>query len=133
MVSRLSRRKIANYYAAALISGQKPNKLSMQLAAYLIETRRTKELPLFISEIEYQLSLRGTVIANVSSAHELSVETKKMIINLVKKQIDNASVHLSESIDQDLLGGIRLEFADSQLDTTIRRRLTTLKQTIGSN
>ena len=127
MAVRLSRRKIASYYAKSLIYGADAKQLAQQLAAYLIESKRTKERQLIIGDIEYQLSLRGVVVANVTSAHELDELTKKAVIDLVHQNVDADDVQLRAEIDSSLLGGLRLEFAGSEIDTTIARRLTALK------
>ena len=127
MAVRLSRRKIASYYAKSLIDGVDAKQLAKQLAGYLIDSKRTKEQQLIISDIEYQLSLRGVVVANVTSAHELDELTKLAVEKLVRQNIDADDVQLRAEIDSSLLGGLRLEFAGSEIDTTIARRLTALK------
>lgn len=127
MAVRLSRRKIANYYAKSLIDGESVKKLSSQLAAYLIDTRRTKELDLIISDIEYQLSLNGLVLAKVTSAHELDDSTKNAIVSLVKQDTNAKHVQLKEYVDPSVIGGVKLEFTGSELDATIARRLMKLK------
>lgn len=127
MAIRLSRRKIASYYATSLVDGVDSGKLALQLAAYLIESRRIKELGLIVSDIEFQLSLNGIVLANVTSAHDLDELTKKAIIDLVKNNTGADQVQLREYADPSVLGGVRLEFTGSELDTTIARRLTKLK------
>lgn len=127
MAIRLSRRKIANYYAQALLDGTNGQKLALQLAAYLIESGRTKELVSIISDIEYQLSLSGVVLANITSAHELSSLTRAAVVDLIKKTTNATNIQLKEYIDTNVLGGVKLEFTGFELDTTIARRLTKLK------
>lgn len=127
MSVRLSRRKLSNYYAISLKNGVDSSKLASQLASYLIETNRTKELQLIISDIEYQLSLRGVVSADVTSAHDLDDLTRKAIKGFIQKSTNADTIQLTEHLDESLLGGIKLEFAGLKLDTTIARRLNTLK------
>ena len=127
MAIRLSRRKIASYYAQALLDGINGQKLALQLAAYLIESGRTKELVSIISDIEYQLSLGGVVLANITSAHELSSLTRTAVADLIKKTTNATDIQLKEHIDPNILGGVKLEFTGFELDTTIARRLTKLK------
>lgn len=127
MATRLSRRKIADYYASSLVDGADAKKLALQLAGFLTESGRIKELSLIISEIEYSLSLKGIVMASVTSAHKLDELTKKAIIDLIKENTDAKQVQLREYTDLSVLGGVKLEFTGSELDTTIARRLTKLK------
>jgi F0F1-type ATP synthase delta subunit len=127
MAVRLSRRKIAIHYATSLVGGQNVKQLSKELAAYLIESKRTKELPLIVSDIEYQLGLMGVVSAKVTSAHVLDDIAKKALIDLVRDKTGARQIHLKENLDPKVLGGMKLEFTGTELDTTIARRLTKLK------
>lgn len=127
MATRLSRRKISRYYASALIEGVGADGLALQLAAYLIEAKRTKELDLIVRDIAHHLSLSGVVSASVDSAHKLSDATKKAIIEMVKSYAKAETVELSEQVKPELLGGLLLKFPDHELDTTVSRRLTLLK------
>jgi F-type H+-transporting ATPase subunit delta len=127
MSVRLSRQKLSRYYAKSLLGGTDKKKIAMQLAAYLIESGRTKELQMIISDIEYQMSLNGVVVANVTSAHNLDDIAKTALIDFVHKHTDAQHIHLKEYIDPTVLGGVKLKFTGAELDTTIARRLTTLK------
>lgn len=127
MAVRLSRLKLSRYYAAALAGGADAKKLATQLAAYLIDTKRTKELEMIVSDIEYQMSLKGVVVANVTSAHTLDEIAKTALIDLIRRNTDATKIRLNEHLDPTVLGGVKLRFTGTELDTTIARRLTTLK------
>ena len=127
MAIRLSRRKLASYYAKSLIDGADSKTLTLKLAAYLIESKRTKELDSIIDDIEYQFSLNGIIMADVTSAHNLSEQTKKAIADLINKSTGAINVSLNEHIDRNVFGGLKLEFAGNELDTTLARRITKLK------
>jgi F0F1-type ATP synthase delta subunit len=127
MAVRISHRKLARYYADSLLAGENPKKLAKKLAAYLIESGSTKQLKLIISDIEYQLSLSGTAIVDVTSAHELNENTKLAIINLTRRETDATNVQLREHLNPSVIGGVKLGFPGSELDMTIARRLTMLK------
>lgn len=127
MANRLSRRKISRYYADSLLAGADPKKLALKLAAYLVDSGRTKELSQIILDIEYQLSLSGIVVADVTSAHDLDEHARKAIIDLIKTTGHAKQIQLKEHIDSSLIGGVKVEFAGSKFDATIARRLTTLK------
>ena len=127
MVVSLSRQKLSKYYANSLMGGINAKKLATQMAAYLIETKRTKELSMLISDIEYQMSLNGVVVANVTSAHTLDEIAKTALIDLIRRDTNATKIRLTEHLDPSVLGGIKLKFTGTELDTTIARRLTTLK------
>jgi|SRR5680860_496127 len=127
MTIRLSRQKLSKYYANSLVNGVDAKKMATQLAAYLIEAKRTKELSMIISDIEYQMSLNGIVVASVTSAHILDEIAKTALIDLIRRNTDATKIRLTEHLDPSVLGGVKLKFTGTELDTTIARRLIALK------
>jgi F0F1-type ATP synthase delta subunit len=126
MAVRLSRRKITEYIADSLVAGASEKDIVTSLAAYLIDSRRTSEIELIIRDLDYQLSVRGIVLANVSSAYTLSEETKKAIIAMLKDATGATSIELEEHVTPAVLGGVRIDIPGSQIDGTIARRLNLL-------
>lgn len=127
MAMRLSRRKLASYLADELVAGKKD--VATRLAAFLIDTRRIRELPLIVRDIEDALVSRGVVVADVDSAHQLSSDTMKLLERYVKEQTNAKQVHFRTSVDETLLGGVRVNVPGQELDETLRRKLTNLKAT----
>jgi F0F1-type ATP synthase delta subunit len=125
MAVRVSRRKIAAYCADRLIAGD--TAVAEQLAAYLIDEHRTREVELVVRDIEAALAARGVMIADVASATKLSEVTKKAIGSFLTEADGSTRVYLRESLDPSLLGGVRVTTPEAELDATIRRKLTTLK------
>lgn len=125
MAVRVSRRKIASYYADELLA--RKTDIATRLAALLLDTGRVRELDLIVRDIEDALEARGVVIADIASAHTLSQATQKDITAFLKKQSDAKEVHLRVNVDQALLGGVRINVPGRELDTTLRRKLTLLK------
>lgn len=125
MAVRVSRRKIASYYADELLAGK--TDIATRLAALLLDTGRVRELDLIVRDIEDALETRGVVVADIASAHTLSQATQKDITAFLKKQSDAKEVHLRVNVDQALLGGVRINVPGRELDTTLRRKLTLLK------
>lgn len=127
MGARLSRRKITSYLAEQMVAGTPVDQLVLQLAAYLIETKRTSEVGLIVRDIEYELSSRGIVLAQVTSALDLTTATETAVTKLIKDTTGASKVNLRKFIDPEVLGGVRIDLPGLQLDTTIARRLTTLR------
>lgn len=125
MAVRLSRRKIASYCADQLIAGKQD--ITSQLAAYLVDQRRVRELELIVRDIEAALMERGVLVADVASAYDLTAETTKQIMAFVAQAKNGASVQLRTHIDPELLGGVKISLPGEELDATIRRKLTVLK------
>lgn len=130
MAIRLSRRKITSYVAEQLAADGQTKKLINELAAFLIDNRRTKEIDLVVRDVEYELKKRGIVLARITSAHELSTATEKTLTDLVKRSTKARSVQLTQFIDPTVLGGVKIDLPGQQLDTTIARRLTALRTNV---
>lgn len=125
MAVRLSRRKLAAFATERLLAGDKT--AITQLAAYLVETRRTRELPLVVRDIEAALAARGVVVADVTTATPLGETAAKAIRKFIAEQYDGGTVQLRAAEDPSLLGGAKIRLPGSELDTTIRRKLMTLR------
>ncbi len=126
-MAKLSRRQISSYIANRLAAGDAEALLSRQLAAYLIETKRTNDTELLLRDIQYHLAQQGRVSGTVTTAYALSAATKKSLEAYAKKVTGAQKVHLDSKVDPTVLGGIRLALPGVQLDTTIARQLTALK------
>lgn len=121
-----SRRKLSSYVADQIMAGHAKPALE-QLAAELVESRRTKELDLIIRDIEQALATRGMAVADVSSAHKLSTASRQQISEFVSQQIKVKSVELRETVDPELLGGFRVSVAGQELDSTLAHKITQLR------
>lgn len=127
MARKLSRRSLAQHVATHLVDGKPQKAIAQQLAAYLIWTRRTKELSLIVRDIQFYLAEQGHIAGTVTSAHELSASTLKAIEAFAKDKTGAKHVSLDRTVDESLIGGIKLEVPGYELDTSISRQLTTLK------
>lgn len=127
MARKLSRRDLAQYAARQLVDGASQKKITQQLAAYLLEHRRTNELSVIVRDIIAALADYGHVAGTVTSAHELSASTMKALEAFAKEQTGAKRVSLDTIIDESVLGGVKLELPGRELDTTIARNLTILK------
>lgn len=121
--AKLSRRKIAAYFADELIAGRSVIK---PLAAYLVESKRLREADLVIRDIEAALADRGVLLADIASSRDLSAETAKTIVNHLKDTTGAKTVELRSHVDPYLLGGVRIDTPGERLDATLRHRLNQL-------
>jgi F-type H+-transporting ATPase subunit delta len=126
-MATLSRRRIASYISEQLIVSGESTKIVNQLAAYLIDAKRTKELEVIIRDIEFELQKRGVVLAEITSATKLSDATHKVIKEFIQSHTNAQDIFLRQFVDPEVLGGVKIDLPGSQLDSTILRRLTTLR------
>lgn len=123
MIGRISRRKLAGYAARELTAGRPKTEVLRELAAYLQMARRTREAELVVRDIEEILAGQGIVIADVTSAHQLTDNEKSYL----KKFLAAPRVDWREHVDAAVLGGVRIETPSSRYDATIKRKLDALK------
>jgi F0F1-type ATP synthase delta subunit len=126
MARKISRRSLAMYVATNLIN-QRRAVVVKQLAAYLVETRRTKELDMIVRDINFYLSEVGITSATLTSAYDLSTETKKAIEKFIVQKMKSSEVAIETRVDPTLLGGIKISLPGYELDQTIAHQLTVLK------
>jgi F0F1-type ATP synthase delta subunit len=121
MASRISRRKLAGYIAGQLAADK--SDIIRELAAFLIETKRTRELELLVRDIESALMERGIIVADVVTIRPLTKELKAQIEQLA----GGKTLALRETVDEGVLGGMRLILPGKQLDATLRRKIQMIK------
>lgn len=126
MAHKISRRSLAMYVATNLIN-QRRAVVIKQLAAYLVETRRTKELDMIIRDINFYLSEVGITSATLTSAYDLSAETKKAIEKFIIQKTKSSEVAIETRIDPTVLGGVKISLPGYELDQTVAHQLTILK------
>lgn len=124
-MKKLTRRELADYAAEQLVAGRQ--SILREVAAYLVESHRTHEARLVVRDIESALARRGVVVAHVASAHALDEPEKASVEELLRSAFNARQLYLDESVQPELLGGIKVEAADKELDASLRRRLQQLK------
>ncbi|ACU02619.1 MULTISPECIES: ATP synthase F1 subunit delta [Pedobacter] len=73
-------------------------------------------------------ALKGIVTAYVTSATELTAESRAEIIAIVKKEIGANEVVIKEKVNDKLIGGFILKVGDRQFDASIASSLSKLKK-----
>lgn len=123
MATRLSRRRIARFAASEIESKKPLDEIVRQLAAFLIDTKRTREADLLVRSIEEELELHGTVVATVVTARQLSDTLSRQIATLLSAD----TVALREKNNPEIIGGFLLETPSKRLDATIQHKLAALR------
>lgn len=127
---KIPRHKIADFLAQrSLQPGVDPAALSREVAAYLLETGRTGELSSLARDIMQRRAEQGVVEVTAVSAHPLTSDLKKEIKEKIRVFYPQAKkISINESVDPDVLGGVRLELANERLDLSVRSKLNRFKQ-----
>lgn len=103
-------------------------KATEQLAAYMLENRLHAQTTEILESIqaEYQ-RVHGIVEATTASVHPLTADLKKRIQAIVAKKTNAKKVVLHELIDPSVLGGVKINAPDMELDLTLKTKLAKLK------
>lgn len=126
--TKISRRLVINSLIDMLESGHSEQEVAKTLAAYLIDTRQTRDTELYLRDLELATENRfGRTMAYVTSARKLTPKTRKAVEALLKSARKTKEVEMVEAIDRDLLGGIVIKTADAELDGSVRTKLRKLR------
>lgn len=125
--------KVPRTTVAAIIAeklGHTPaGKLSEEVAAYLLSENRVGELGSLLRDIQQQRADSGVVEVAAVSARPLDDKARRDIEAQVKALYPVAKdVIIDEQLDPEVVGGVRLELANEQLDLSIRSKLNRFKQ-----
>ncbi len=104
------------------------NKLTYKF--FVVITRNNRES--IIQEISEQVvelyqEYKNIVPVHLTTATKLEEVTRAKILKLLSQKSD-ATVELTEEVDEDLIGGFVLEFDDKQFDASIQRQIANLKK-----
>lgn len=109
-------------------------KFATEVANYLLSENRTGELDSLSRDLVSYRIKDGVVEVTAVSAYELTTGALSEVKAKVKQLYPKAhKIIINQRIDQDQVGGVRLELPDQQLDLTLRGKLNKFKQlTAGS-
>lgn len=100
-----------------------------QIAAYLVEQRRTRDLPAVMREVGKIRTGQGVMEAEVVSAHALSAATEQAVTRLLLNLHKGAKkVILDKTLDPAVTGGIKIVSDGVELDNSVHGRLNRLRQ-----
>lgn len=125
MAAKISRRKLAKYCADEVIA--KKTDVWKRLAAYLVDTKRTREAELIIRDVAAALEAKGIVLVEAISATALSKEIKQHIAALLTQQAGAKEVHIAQTVDPTVIGGVRIVTPTALYDTTIQQNINALR------
>lgn len=127
------RTRIASVIAKHSLKDGISKQYATGIAAYLLDERRTRELGSLLRDVAADWAEAGFVEVIASSAHPLSIQTKSDIAKRAKQVYPGAQeVVVTEAHDPDVVGGVRLNLPNQQLDLSVRGKLSQFKQlTIG--
>lgn len=128
MQAKASNAAIARALLAQYKDGKKMDQLVRSLAAFLTTEHRQADAQAIVRELERILfNTEGKLYVHAASAYALGDTQKAEITRIFSQQTAAKDVIIQETIDPDVIGGVRLQTADHQLDLTVQRQLQRLK------
>lgn len=126
---KIPRHQIAAELAQRTLGTLDVKAFATEVAAYLLDTGRTGELDSLLRDIMQYRAEHGIVEVIAASAHPLTAEVKADIEAKVKAMYPDAKqIIISEVQDDSVIGGVRLDLANEQLDLSVRAKLNHFKQ-----
>ncbi len=127
-MAKFERVKLAKYIAEHLDD----NNLSDQVAGYLIDCGKVSELDSLLRDVmEIRAEDQGIMELVATTAHSLNAESRKSVEALVKSKFSaTKEVVIHENIDKSVIGGVDLDFANANLNMTVRAKLNKLKEAV---
>lgn len=123
------RHKLAGAIAGKSLKAGSTKRLSREVAAYLLSEGRTGELESLLRDVQADWAASGYVEVLAASAHPLSAAVKADIRRRVKSLLPAAKqITVTEVHDPEVLGGVRLNLANRQLDLSVEAKLNKFKQ-----
>lgn len=123
------RTRIAYTIADKTLKSGSTRSLSEQIAAYLLAERRVGDLDSILRDVQADWAKSGTVEVIASSAHQLSSATEAQITAQVTKLYPAANkIIVTHVEDPELIGGVRLNLPNQQLDLSVEAKLNKFKQ-----
>ncbi len=131
MSAKAPRTRLAKLVADRTLKKGSSKQFNREIAAYLLSERRVNELDSLLRDIQADWAEVGHVEVVARSAYPLSASVKADIRREVKKVHPSAKqIVINEVIDPEVVGGVRLNLPNRQLDLSIRSKLNLFKQSV---
>lgn len=125
-MAKITTTQLANYAVDELAKGSASSLVAEKLASYLLEERRSRDMPAVMRAINEVLASRGSDQVTITAAHETSTEIKQQLAQVLGAQ----NPVFSEIIDTQLIGGVKARSGESEIDLSVRGRLNRFKSNI---
>lgn len=123
------RTRVARTIADRTLKGGADDAYVRELAAYLLAERRVGELNSLLRDVQADWAKNGYVEVLAASAYPLSEAVRADIQSQVATLYPNAKqIIVTEVLDPEVVGGVRLSLANQQLDLSVEAKLNKFKQ-----
>ena len=125
--------RIASTIADQTLSEGASKEYAREVAAYLLSEDRVDELESLLRDIQADWAERGYVEVLARSAHPITEEVRSDIADRIRPLFPASdTIRVTDIIDSSVIGGVRIQLADRQLDLSVEAKLNTFKQLTGA-
>lgn len=129
--------KVPRQDIAAMIAEKsllsKTADLAREVAAYLLVEGRSDELDSLLRDVMLARADLGVIDVKVVSKYDLTEQVRDDIRAQIRSLYPNAKrIELNEYSDPSVIGSIRVELADRQLDLSVQAKLNKFKSLVAS-
>lgn len=109
------------------------SELSIRFLELITRNRRESILPVIAEQfIKIYQEHKNILPTNLTTAVKLDAETRDKIVGLLGERAE-ATIDLTEFVDEELIGGFILEFEDMQYDASVQRKIKNLRKEFDVN
>ena len=124
-----TRHHLASIVAERTLHITNKDELAKEIAAYLLHEKETSGLESLIRDVMQYRANKGHLEAVAVSVSPLTEQVLDDIELMLKKEYPNArNVVITEKRDPTLVGGLRVDMANEQLDMSVQSKLNTFKR-----
>lgn len=107
--------------------------LSNSFVKMIVDNNREEILgAIAASYINEYKTHKNIASAEVITAIPMTKEFKQKVEKLIQAS-ENRTIELTETVNADIIGGLIIKIGDKQIDSSISRRISDLKQTFNNN
>lgn len=109
-----------------------PKQLANEIASFLIDERLGDSCESIMRDVMQYRADHGLVEATAVSAYPLNAQVLSDVESIIYEQYPNASsVIINQKVDTTLIGGVRIDLPNQQLDLSTRAQLNKFKRLTG--
>jgi F0F1-type ATP synthase delta subunit len=126
---KVNRHHLARVIAERTTHLADATELAHEIAAYVLHERYTGSLDSLLRDVmQYRLE-HGVVEATAISAHPLTAQVLDDIKGILRDEYPHAKAVMVDQVqDPSVVGGVRIELAQEQLDMTVAAKLNKFKR-----
>ncbi len=126
---KIARHIIAEAIAERTLDVADHMLLAREVAAYLLQEGRVPELESILRDVMQYRADHGVIEAMVVTAHDIKPAVLSEVKALLKSAYPKAkAVRVGQRLDDGVIGGLRIDMANEQLDMTVQSKLATFKR-----